>query len=122
LKIVIVNLVVSSICCAAFCGMLLALLVANAAEVQGANPNLAFAGFVVGIVLGFAFASGKATLRFLGAVFGAIAGLQFFRCFPCDGSHVSMPILGASVLGCAGWFVQAMTPQDRGKKKPMHKG
>ncbi len=110
------------ISCAGCCSVLLALLVANAANVQGASPNLAIAGGAVGLVLGLAFMAGKASLRFLGVVLGSVAGLQFFQCLPCDGSHIVMPTFGAMVFGGAGWIVQLAIRKCSPGNKPILKG
>jgi hypothetical protein len=100
-----VNRIAHAVVSATFVGGALALLVGHAAIVQGADPHLSVAG---GVALGVAYNLGKASLRIVGVILGSVGGLQFFRCFPCDGSPYVMPLFGAFVCGTLFWFLQGL--------------
>ncbi len=89
-------------------GGALTMLVGHAAIVQGAEPHLSLAGTGAGVVLGIAYSFGKASLRFVGVILGSVGGLQFFRCFPCDGSPYIMPLFGALVCGTLFLIIQSL--------------
>jgi hypothetical protein len=105
----IVNRIAHAVVSATFVGGALTLLVGHAAIVQGADPHLSLAGAGAGVALGLAYSFGQASLRFVGVILGSVGGLQFFRCFPCDGSPYVMPLFGAFVCGILFWILQGLT-------------
>jgi len=81
-----------------------ALLVHHASVVQVANLNLAPIGGLLGGIIGLMLANKQTTLEFAGGMFGALGGLQFFTCYPCDGSNFLMPFLSLLIGSVAGWI------------------
>ncbi len=81
------------------------LLTLHASRVQGADPFIAWAGTAIGAVLGILLILDRTNFEFAGAALGTLFGLQFFTCYPCDGSNFIMPFVGAFFGSAIGWLV-----------------
>jgi hypothetical protein len=103
---------------AAGLGAVFGVLTWHASIIQGADCRLAWIGAAIGIGAGWAFAFGQVSFRCIGAVVGSLVSLQFFRCFPCDGSNFIMPSFGAIVGALHGWGLQVMSGTNAWSLKP----
>ncbi|QDT17908.1 hypothetical protein [Alienimonas californiensis] len=66
----------------------------RAVEVRAADPRVALFGAGVGAFFGVLIWKGRLLSCWPIAGAGAFGGLQFFRCFMCDGSPFAMPVFG----------------------------
>jgi phosphotransferase system glucose/maltose/N-acetylglucosamine-specific IIC component len=84
---------------AAFC----AALTYRAALVQGADPQIAWAGVIIGGIMGALLAFRKTNLGFVGGILGTLGVLQIETWYPDDCGNIIMPLIGfffGALVGC----------------------